>query len=110
VEVIRIYGASDDLIEIDGDIREEFCHPSLSGKWWLACSDGTLFSVRYDGRWRFALESSGSAPFTKLEATENEGSRLDSTPAYSDIITLDAPIRWVVLGRDHARALPQEKP
>ena len=60
-----IYGASDDLIEIDGDLREEFnCWLGLPDNHaYLAVSDGSLFRVRYDedGIWRFTPILIGSA-------------------------------------------------
>lgn len=50
---ITVTGASDDLIEVDGVIREEFgvCDDD---RHYLAVSDGTVLSIVYDhdGIWR----------------------------------------------------------
>jgi len=94
---VKIYGASDDLIEVEGDIRDELSAYDLDDGAAVACSDGTLLGVSYDGRWRFTLISKGSASFDKIEATEDEGSRPDGTPAYSDVVVLDGHISWVAL-------------
>jgi hypothetical protein len=104
----RIYGASDDLIELEGDIRDEIgCYgidDDKDVKWYLALSDGTLLSVNYDGRWRFAVVTVGGAQLSKIEATEDEGSRADGTPAYSDVVTLDGPkILWAALSKEVVR-------
>ena len=55
--MIKVYGASDDLIEVEGDIREEFtalfdCHDNVGGI--LAFSEGTIVRIVYDidGIWR----------------------------------------------------------
>ena len=49
-----ITGASDDLIEIEGELSEEFNSYGCSNGH-MACSDGTLLKVDYaeDGIWRF---------------------------------------------------------
>lgn len=49
-----VTGASDDLIEIDGELQEEFNAYECSNET-MAFSDGTLLRVDYaeDGIWRF---------------------------------------------------------
>lgn len=94
---IIIYGASDDLIEIEGDIREEFNWiPDDDESRLLAFSDGTLLSVKYDnhGIWRLSMLSYGSAKFSKVEGDVEK-----DTP---DIVTLDGLIKWVVFGEQSA--------
>lgn len=62
-----VTGASDDLIEIDGELREEFdsfsCQNGI-----MAFSDGTLLRVNYDddGIWRFKPIFKGSL-FEKIK-------------------------------------------
>lgn len=100
---LTIYGASDDLIEVDGDIREEFT--ANDGPNLLAFSDGTLLDVRYSesGVWRInALSRCASTTYVKDEATADEGRREDGTPAYSDKVTLDGFLTWVVHGETFA--------
>lgn len=87
---IKIRGSSDDLIEIEGDIDEEFTHYSDETAV-LAISDGTLLSVEYDGIWRIAPIHKGSAEMTKHEGTDEDDD-------YTDIVTLTGNIEWVVLG------------
>jgi len=90
---VTIYGASDDLIEIEGDIREEFnVYLENDETRLLAFSDGTLLRVKYDedGIWRLSLVASGTAQFYKVE-----GSVEEDTP---DRVTLsDTKIKWVAL-------------
>lgn len=89
---VRIYGASDDLLEIEGDVKGEFgvdCDEESH----IACSDGTLLGLYYDnhGLWRITLKVRGSAAFSKIE-----GSAAEDT---CDVVTLEGDIRWVVVGR-----------
>ena len=96
---VKIYGASDDLIEVEGDIKEEFnFYPSDSSEFvYLAFSDGTLLKISYDseGMWRISRVFSGSASFQKKEAISPDGDE------YSDVVELmDFDIKWVVLGTE----------
>jgi len=96
---ITIYGASDDLIEIEGDIQEEFNWIPYNEHEFklLAFSDGTLLRVAYDsdGVWRLNKVASGAAKFSKVEGDVEK-----DTP---DIVTLSGvEIKWVVLGEQSA--------
>lgn len=89
---ITVYGASDDLIEIEGGLREEFEAADGSMNY-LAFSDGTVLSVVYgkDGLWTLRRVVTGTASFSKHDAT-------DEDEDYSDRVTLDGNILWVVCG------------
>lgn len=89
---VTIHGASDDLIEIDGAIREEF-NPASDGPSYLAFSEGTVLGIQYmkDGIWRVNRIAQGFAHYTKTEGT-------DSADDYTDRVTLEGDIKWVVFG------------
>ena len=108
---IKIYGTSDDLIEIEGSIREEFALPfALPSEYdgvYVCCSDGTALRISYgeEGVWRLTLVRKGSAEFHKFE------SPVSDDDVYSDVVTLRGTIDWVVLGVDLALGeLCQEHP
>lgn len=89
---VTIYGASDDLIEIEGDLNEEF-NPSYDGDGMLlAFGDGTVLDVRYDdgGIWRITQRIAGSATFEKDENPASDEER------YSDRVTLTGDLRWAL--------------
>lgn len=95
---LKVTGASDDLIEIDGAIREEFNAYSAGREevtHYLVVDGGALLSIRYDaeGIWRVAVIDSAGMTVEKVE-----GSPVEET---FDVVTLrsEAPIRWIVLGR-----------
>lgn len=98
VQTITIYGASDDLIEIEGVIREEFnAYDEEENK--LAFGDGTVLSVKYDddGCWRINRVVEGTATYEKKEATDPDGD-------YTDRVTLTGDVKWVLYGKELARA------
>jgi hypothetical protein len=91
---ITITGYSDDLIEIDGDISEEWPAPrEVDEKGaYISISDGTLLKARYDdnGIWRFDRLVRGSCLFHKTDG--------DVEADTFDVITLEGEIRWISLG------------
>lgn len=99
MEEIILYGASDDLIEIEATAfkNEEFnvnCDESCL----VAISDGTVLRVRFDqdGIWRFAPVIRGSADLTIVQGTDDDN--------YTDRVTLTGDdLRWVVLGTEIAK-------
>ena len=90
---IKIYGASDDLIEIEGDITEEF-NVYLQGDQSkvLAFSDGTVVRVAYDkdGIWRITRLFGGTCGFDKIEG--------DVQADTNDIVNLIGRVEWCVMG------------
>lgn len=91
--MIKVNGASDDLIEIGGDISEEF-NPDADSPSYLGFSDGTLLQIEYtdDGIWRIQPLRYGTAKYNKTEATAGDSDN------YSDVVELDGEIRWVLCG------------
>lgn len=96
---IMVYGASDDLIEVEGDICEEF--DGSEGVTYLAVSDGTVLSIEYGGKgmWTIRQIVAGTASFSKHDAT-------DVDDDYSDRVTLEGDIRWLVCGGGFERVKP----
>lgn len=99
--MITIYGASDDLIEIDGPIAEEFGydgHGERDGEDrgdLLGFSDGTLLRIYRDreGVWRITRLRTGRAAYTIEQGDEDNG---------TDKATLDGDVAWVVHGTSFA--------
>lgn len=94
-----IYGASDDLIEIESTSfeHEEFSI-SCDETNILAISDGTLLRVRYDedGVWRFSPVVLGSSTLDIKQGIDDQ--------EHSDRVTLVGDnLKWVVLGTQIAK-------
>ena len=89
--MVKVYGASDDLIEIEGDIRAEFGASINEGETnLLAFSDGTLLRLTYDydGIWRITIVELGTST-----VVQTHGSVKDDT---NDVVTIKGDVRWVV--------------
>ena len=96
-----IYGASDDLIEVDGDVREEF---NVFGEddSYLGFSNGVVLRVTYDrdGIWRIRPMAGLSRVTVAMAPTDDEDN-------YSDRAVIGEAVTWVVRGPDYARSRSQ---
>lgn len=98
--MITVYGSSDALVELEGDVTEEFYVPP-GDKAVLAFSDGTVLRIEYidEAIWRLSLVAAGACAMAHYQAPE------DDEDNYSDRVELSGPaIRWVVLGEEVATA------
>lgn len=89
---IRIYGASDDLIEVEGDVREEFTTMATDGAL-VGTSNGALLRVRYTdaGTWRIQ-------PVAGAELADIKQCAEDDEDNYSDVATVGGDVSWVLFG------------
>lgn len=96
MKTVTIHGQSDDLIEIEGDIEQEFMSAYEDDEILLIFSDGTVLRVKYDkgGVWRITKVVEGAATMTKVEAPE------DDEDNYSDRVTLVGDLQWVAYAHD----------
>jgi hypothetical protein len=100
IKTVTISGASDDLIEVEGDIREEFIYSGDPDGDLLSFTDGTIVRVTYttDGVWTVRVLFVGTAQATHQPADGPDGEH------YSDRLTLVGDLRAVVYGRNIATA------
>jgi len=102
--VITLYGYSDDLIEIDGDISEEFTplgevdpdEPGDLGDL-VAFSNGVVLRIKYRTCWRIELVA-GQGLVEIVPCPE------DDEESYSDYATITGPVEWVVCGNTFVKA------
>lgn len=91
-----IYGASDDLIEVDGGKAggEVNCYGTDESERGvlMVCSDGTMLEVKYgkggQGIWSVTLIKKGTA-FVGIEQCDSE----DASP-HSDVASFSEPLAW----------------
>lgn len=91
----QIYGVSDDLIEVDGDVRGEsnyYCGNSEHGSL-LICSDGTVLEIRYGKAemaiWGIQVIQKGTL-FDSFDICTDE-----SAARYSDTVYFKDGLKWV---------------
>jgi hypothetical protein len=94
-----IYGGSDDLVEIDGQIQAEYNNYTLASRGIpFECSDETKGIITYDGDWLITVEKEGSL-FQELRPNVGDvGKHKDlafKCTSYSDVLILKDGILWV---------------
>lgn len=100
---ITLTGASDDLLEVEGDIREEF-NVLGDDDLFVATSTGFLARVEYDrdGVWRFRPYTNGLGTIVHKEAP------VGNDDVYTDILDIcDVTVEWVMVGTHMARVRPK---
>lgn len=100
--MLTIAGYSDDLIEVEGDIDEEFTAYN-EGKTYLGFSNGTLASVEYsdEGIWRIAVLVAGDCTPELVPCIPDDGD------GYSDRLTIPTPVSWAIQGTGYVKAGPR---
>ncbi len=72
---VEIYGASDDVIEVSGDVRDEF--DAIDCLKYLHFPDGTIVEASYgqeaDKGWQFTVVHEGTATVKVLPAKYDDG-------------------------------------
>ncbi len=94
-----IYGSSDDLVEIEGQIQAEYGNYTLASRGiTFECSDETKGTITYDGDWLIKVEQQGSL-FQELRPNVGDlGKHTDlafKCTSYSDVLILKDGILWV---------------
>lgn len=89
--MVKVYGASDDLVEIEGSTYKEDEIGCYESDVRIRFLDGTVIRVGYpkDGLavWWIEIEKQGTAEHT-LKICENEDARI-----YSDVFEIDSEIK-----------------
>lgn len=103
--MITIYGSSDDLIEIEGDVTEEF-YAKESEPNYLGFSNGVLARIEYndDGEWAIRVlhkpKNVGTSIFFVGDSAITESGRYND---YTDVLCIEDSIDWVTHGEGIAR-------
>ena len=98
--ITRIDGASDDLIEIDGQISDEVDAYSASDEpVKFKTSQGTKGTIMYDGEWKITIKEEGSDFVKVIESIGDDNNHTEENtkdvPSYSDVLILDGDLEWV---------------
>lgn len=101
---VTLCGASDDLVEVEGDVHEEF-NPADDDPSTVAFSDGTVLSIEYadDGCWRIHPLARGLNQVTITQAVSEDDDN------YSDRAVVSGTIEWVLFATGDASRLVKAK-
>jgi len=95
----KIYGASDDLIEAEGDVCAE--HGGGEDEFLLTCSDGTVLTIKYGkgglGIWAIQLVNQGTL-LNRIEVCDDE-----DADVYSDVAYFDDGLKYVYVASRWSR-------
>jgi len=94
----KIYGASDDLIEIEGAVSDEIGCYDHKRPIKFECSDGTKASIFYDGDWKIHVFFAGSKYLYKIDSVGDDGEHTSDAKgctSYSDVLILEEGIEWI---------------
>lgn len=91
---IKIYGQSDDLIEVEGDLSDEFY--AHDGPNFVELSTGDVLCIYYgaDGIWRIDHQVDTNTCDVHIETLPDEFEDDDPDP-YTEIARILGPIEWV---------------
>lgn len=83
---LTIYGASDDLLEIRGDMKKEAYPPN---DYKLLLSDGTLLHLKMDWDWKINVETLGEGTtYEKYSQDSEKEEEITGRKDSSDVIKL----------------------
>ena len=105
---ITIYGASDDLVEVEGDIRDEFdCLKGWAGRLIAPDGDSLIIRAEYLGRgetdWLLSIENTGTYPAWPIRFGERPDRQGD--PA----LIIDAPAGTVLVPEPSSSVIDQSE-
>lgn len=101
----KIFGDSDDLIEVEGAVSGEVnIYLKDNEKVNFSASDGTKGKISLDdeAQWRIELLAAGNKYKTKIDAVGEDAEHVGDAaecPSYSDVLILKEGIEWVKIGR-----------
>jgi hypothetical protein len=104
ISMTRIYGASDDLVLIDGEMYEEEIDMLNKYPCKFEVSDGTKGMIDFINGWKIKVDKQGSlfkALHYAVEAIFDEHleSEAKDCPVYSDVLVLNGNVEWIKIGR-----------
>lgn len=91
---VVVSGASDDLIEVEGDFVDEYCSCEPV---YVIFSNGTVLKVEYtdDGLWKISTYVKGMSKITRLYEATVDGYDIEDDK-YSDVVEVEGCFTFVL--------------
>lgn len=98
----KIYGGSDDLIEIEGEIEDEVNKIDAKNVN-IECSDGTSAKISYTGEWVITDLVCGDLFHKHIKSVGDDSEHTEEDAkgcsSYSDVLVMENGLDWVRIGR-----------
>jgi hypothetical protein len=112
----KLYGASDDLIEVSGDCDDADEFSGGETRKYFAFSNGTIAAIRYDERgvWAIEIKAEGAGKIKKLfglpdDADEKQQHGDKDAPSYSDVLIIETPAQISLIYKGSKPPKPPHK-
>ena len=94
--MVKIYGASDDLIEVEGTTPgcDEYA-PGKDDTGWVEFDSGDVFKVSYGTRGVWTIEHHVKPSGSRLKVEIEKAPEGEDPEPYTDTATVSGPIAWV---------------
>lgn len=91
---VKIYGASDDLVEVEGDVNGCNEYGSFDKATYIHLSTGDVFKAEYtdEGVWKVDRFRNGKKKLSIAKEPHADG---DDPDPYTDTVTITGDIKWV---------------
>ncbi|HRP30483.1 MAG TPA: hypothetical protein PKV73_01260 [Agriterribacter sp.] len=104
----RIWGASDDLLEIDGALIEDEVN-TPNRPYTVRASDGThaIFYYNDDGEWKCDVKKKGLGFIEVVTSVGHDGvhtNYAEGCSPYSDVLFIREPLSWISVNRKYFRS------
>ena len=113
----KLYGASDDLIEVEGDCANADEFSGSEKAKYIGFSNGTVASIRYDDRgvWAITVHAEGIGKIKKLFGLPDESEDTGQThkdkdaPTYSDVLIIETEGKITITHKGSTPPKPAHK-
>lgn len=95
--MIHVFGASDDLIEFRGDLKEEM-YASYKEDDYIIFSTGVVLKVAYDGTWSISVVSDPNERVGIVSSVDLDSKKSDlNISEYTDLASFEPTddIKWI---------------
>lgn len=100
----KLYGSSDDIVEIEGAVCDEYGNYDDAKKAiQFSVSDGTSGTIKYNGEWKIDLITKGKKFLEIISSVGDEGTHTgeaENCTCFSDVLILNNGIEWVKVGNE----------
>lgn len=100
----KIYGSSDDIVEIEGAVCDEYGnYDDAKTGINFSASDGTSGTIKYNGEWKIDLTKKGKKVLEIIPSVGDEGTHIgeaQNCTCFSDVLIFKNGIEWVKVGNE----------